>query len=252
MTTIFLSEFVGTFVLMFMGNAVSSNVSFKGNKGTAAGYLMCIVGWSLAVFLGVASSVAMGGEGHINPAITAMFLVTGDVSFSESLVFVGSQLLGAMVAQILVILFYWQTMKKSDPETVLGVHSTIPTHKKAWLNNMLTEYVATIMLAAVVFFVLDGKWFDGAPIPVALLVLSIGLSLGGPTGFAINPARDLGPRIVYWTVFCLLPKMENLKNNVTLFEVVSKEKGNAQWSYSWIPVIMPTLAGITVGAFSYL
>jgi len=224
----FLSELVGTAMLILLGCGVVANVALAKNKGFAGGFLMVNWGWGLAVFAGVLVSAYSGAI--LNPAVGIGLLVAGKISFTMFLVATGAELLGA----ILCWLAYKQHFDE-EPEAAnkLGVFSTGPAIRSyGW--NLVTEVIGTFVLVFVIFAFADyGVVEVGVPgglgplqaLPVALLVVGIGASLGGPTGYAINPARDLGPRIAH----AILP---------------IKGKGSSDWSYSWVPVVGPLLGGV--------
>ena len=229
---IFLSELVGTAMLLLLGGGVVANVALAKTKGNGGGFLLVNFGWGLAVFAGVTVSYASGG--HLNPAVSIGFLVLGDISFVQFLVYVAAQLIGAFLGAVLVFLAYKKHFdEEPDPATKLGVFSTGPgILSPIW--NVITEVIATFVLVFVVIGFGRGGDVDlGVPaglaalgaVPVALLVVGIGASLGGPTGYAINPARDLGPRIAH----AVLP---------------IKGKGSSDWGYSWVPVVGPLIGGV--------
>jgi glycerol uptake facilitator protein len=239
---IFLSELVGTAMLVLLGCGVVANVVLKGNKGFGGGFLMINFGWGLAVFAGVVVSIYSGA--HINPAVTfgllAKDLVQGnEVNWAAVPVYIIAQLIGAFMGAVLCWLAYKQHFDiEEDPGAKLGTFSTGPgIRHNGW--NLATEIIGTFVLVFVVvgFGAQGGDDALGVPaglaslgaLPVALLVVGIGASLGGPTGYAINPARDLGPRIAH----ALLP---------------IKGKGSSDWSYSWIPVAGPIIGGVIGGA----
>jgi glycerol uptake facilitator protein len=228
---IFLSELVGTAMLLLLGGGVVANVALTKTKGNGGGFLLVNFGWGLAVFAGVTVSYASGG--HLNPAVSIGFLVLGDISFVQFLVYVAAQLIGAFLGAVLVFLAYKKHFdEEPDPATKLGVFSTGPgILSPIW--NVITEVIATFVLVFVVIGFGRGGDVDlGVPaglaalgaVPVALLVVGIGASLGGPTGYAINPARDLGPRIAH----AVLP---------------IRGKGGSDWGYSWVPVVGPLIGG---------
>jgi glycerol uptake facilitator protein len=234
--TIFLSEVVGTAMLVLLGCGVVANIALAKTKGNAGGFLMVNFGWGLAVFAGVTVSYSSGG--HLNPAVTLGLWASGaDLSFSQILVYIAAQMIGAFIGAVLVWLGYKQHF---DDEPVaankLGVFSTGPAIRSTgW--NLITEIIGTFVLVFVVIgFGRVGDTELGTPaglaalgaLPVALLVVVIGTSLGGPTGYAINPARDLGPRIAH----AVLP---------------IAGKGTSDWSYSWIPVVGPIIGGVLGG-----
>ena len=219
-------------MLLLLGGGVVANVALAKTKGNGGGFLLVNFGWGLAVFAGVTVSYASGG--HLNPAVSIGFLVLGDISFVQFLVYVAAQLIGAFLGAVLVFLAYKKHFdEEPDPATKLGVFSTGPgILSPIW--NVITEVIATFVLVFVVIGFGRGGDVDlGVPaglaalgaVPVALLVVGIGASLGGPTGYAINPARDLGPRIAH----AVLP---------------IKGKGSSDWGYSWVPVVGPLIGGV--------
>lgn len=229
---VFLSELMGTFMLVLLGCGVVANVALRGSKGLNGGTLMVNWGWGLAVMSGVFIAAKSGA--HLNPAVTVGILAAGKdeyaagvaVSFESTLVYFGAQMVGAIIGAVVVWLAYKQHFD-AEPEaaTKLGVFSTGPAIRSyGW--NTVTEVIGTFVL---VFVILH---FNGVaalgPLPVALLVVGIGASLGGPTGYAINPARDLGPRIAH----AILP---------------IKGKGSSDWSYAWVPVVGPLIGGALAG-----
>jgi glycerol uptake facilitator protein len=234
--TIFLSEVVGTAMLVLLGCGVVANIALAKTKGNAGGFLMVNFGWGLAVFMGITVSYSSGA--HLNPAVTLGLWASGaDLDFGQILVYIAAQMVGAILGAVAVWLAYKQHF---DDEPIaankLGVFSTGPAIRNAgW--NLVTEIIGTFVLV----FVIIGFGRVGDPelavpaglaalgaLPVALLVVVIGTSLGGPTGYAINPARDLGPRIAH----AFLP---------------IKGKGGSDWGYSWIPVVGPIIGGILGG-----
>jgi len=239
--TIFLSELVGTAMLVLLGTGVVANVALAKNKGLNGGFLMVNIGWGLAVFAGVIVSYNSGA--HLNPAVTLGLVASGATEFGlgvavsalSVIVYILAQLLGAIIGAVFTWLAYKQHF---DDEPVaankLGVFSTGPAIRSyGW--NLVTEIIGTFVLVFVVIGF--GRQAPGGglaalgALPVALLVIGIGASLGGPTGYAINPARDLGPRIAH----ALLP---------------IRGKGSSDWSYSWVPVVGPIIGGLLAGWLS--
>lgn len=237
---VFLSELVGTAMLVLLGCGVVANVALKDNKGFGGGFLMVNFGWGLAVFAGVIVSIYSGA--HINPAVTLGLWansLAGGGEFNAALIpaYLLGQMIGAFVGAVLCWLAYKQHFDvEPDPGAKLGTFSTGPgIRSTGW--NLVTEIIATFVLVFVVIgFGVQGGTEDGVPaglaslgaLPVALLVVGIGASLGGPTGYAINPARDLGPRIAH----AILP---------------IRGKGSSDWGYSWIPVVGPIIGGVLAG-----
>lgn len=231
-TDIMVPEFLGTMILLLGGAGVVANAILPKNKGFNGGWLMINFGWGLAVFAGVFVSLKSGA--HINPAVTLGILSSGAeefapgvaATFGNMLVYWAAQLVGAFVGAILAYLAYKQHFDQdADPAVKLGVFSTGPAIRSyGW--NFVTEVIGTFML---VFVILSfANWpGDLGPLAAALLVTGIGASLGGPTGYAINPARDFGPRIAH-------------------FVLPIPGKGSSDWAYSWVPVLGP-LAGGALG-----
>ncbi|MBS1905385.1 MAG: aquaporin family protein [Actinobacteria bacterium] len=227
----FLSELVGTAMLLLLGCGVVANVALAKNKGFNGGFLMVNWGWGLAVFAGVLVSTYSGAI--LNPAVGLGLLVANKISFTQFLVATGAELLGAIIGAMLCWLAYKQHFdEEPDPANKLGVFSTGPAIRSyGW--NLITEIIGTFVLVfTVLAFADSGDIKVGTPgglgpltaLPVALIVVAIGASLGGPTGYAINPARDLGPRIAH----AILP---------------IKGKGSSDWAYSWVPVVGPLIGG---------
>ncbi len=238
---IFAGETLGTLVLILMGNGVVSNVLYKRTGGSKGGIIAITAGWGFAVFLGIIVANCFSTGGHLNPAVSFAQMTMGNLSFVEFIIYISSELFGAILGQIIVMLVYWQHTKENEAEIVRATHCTTPTHKRVW-TNFLAEFVGTAVLVGLAVGL--SKSFGNnstiknimgfiAPLSMALVVFSIGLSLGGTTGYAINPARDLMPRLVYQ----FTPYMNKTKAN---------------WSYAWIPVLAPITAGVIVGAFARL
>lgn len=221
----FISEFVGTSILLLLGNGVVANVVLSKTKGNGSGWIVITFGWAMAVFVGVYTSAAASGA-HLNPAVTiGLALKSGD--WSKVPVYIGAQMLGAMFGSLLVWLSYRQHFDETENKDLkLAVFCTAPAIRNV-VNNFISEMIGTFMLMMGVLFLSSPESKLGSldALPVALLVLAIGLSLGGSTGYAINPARDLGPRILHF----ILP---------------IKNKRDSDWSYSWIPVIAPISGAI--------
>lgn len=238
---IFLSEVVGTALLVLLGTGVVANVALAKNKGFGGGFLLVNFGWGLAVYAGVI--VAYNSGAHINPAVTLGLVASGATEFNlgvavtvgSVLTYIGAQMIGAFLGAVFTWLAYKQHFDlEVDPGAKLAVFSTGPAIRNyGW--NLVTEIIGTFVLVFVVIGF--GRQDPGGglaalgALPVALLVIGIGASLGGPTGYAINPARDLGPRIAH----AILP---------------IKGKGSSDWSYSWVPVVGPIIGGVLAGALS--
>ncbi len=225
----FTGELAGTMMLIVLGNGVVANVLLERSKGHAAGWMVITTGWGLAVMIGVFTALAFGSpDAHINPAVTLAFAtVSGD--FSKLSTHVPAQLLGAFLGAVVVWLHYlphWAHTR--DAGVKLAAFCTIPAIR-APLNNLIAEMIGTVVLLVGIAAIASpavGPIATGLqPFLVGGLVWGIGLSLGGPTGYAINPARDLGPRIAH----ALLPVIG---------------KGGSDWSYGWIPVLGPALGAL--------
>ncbi|MBF4577375.1 MIP/aquaporin family protein [Frondihabitans sp. VKM Ac-2883] len=221
--TIFLSETVGTAMLLLLGGGVVANVALVKSKGFNGGTLMVNFGWGLAVFAGILVSYKSGA--HLNPAVSIAQLILGNIDFPQFLIYVLAQMVGAIIGAVLVYLAYKNHFdEEPEPAAKLGVFSTGPAIRSyGW--NFVTEVIATFVLVFVIIGIGNGKSpSELGALPVALLVVGIGASLGGPTGYAINPARDLGPRIAH----AFLP---------------IKGKGGSDWGYAWVPVVGPLVGG---------
>ena len=222
----FLFELIGTAFLILLGDGVVANVLLHKTKGNNSGWLVIAFGWAIAVFVGVYISAAQSGA-HLNPAVTIGLAVAGKFSWALVPGYIAAQFAGAMIGAFLVWIAYKQHFDETaDAGTKLAVFCNSPAIPHITFN-LVTEIIGTFALVFGVFFISGGDVKLGAldALPVALLVLGIGLSLGGPTGYAINPARDLGPRIMHF----ILP---------------IKNKGNSDWHYSWIPVVGPVIGGV--------
>ncbi|MGN6617385.1 MAG: MIP/aquaporin family protein [Ilyomonas sp.] len=230
--TPFISEITGTAVLITLGDGVVANVILNKTKGYNGGLISITFGWAIAVFVGVYISAAASG-GHLNPAVTVALAAAGKFPWADVPSYILAQFIGAMIGAFLVWIAYKQHFDETENADIkLGVFCTAPAQRNA-RYNFATEFIGTFIFMLAVFFIMKPTSDLGAldALPVALVVLGIGLSLGGPTGYAINPARDLGPRIMHF----ILP---------------IKNKRDSDWSYSWIPVFAP-LAGALLAAFVY-
>jgi glycerol uptake facilitator protein len=228
-------EFMGTVVLILLGNGVVAGVLLRKSKAEDAGWMVITAGWALAVMCGVFTAMACGAPGHLNPAVTVGVAVTsGD--FSKVGPYIAVQVLGAFVGAFLVWLHYLPHWRETpDADRKLACFSTSPAIRNP-AANLLSEVIGTFVLVLVAGAIGSKAVSASGPAPglapylVGSLVWGIGLSLGGTTGYAINPARDFGPRIAH----ALLP--------------ISK-KGPSDWGYAPIPIIGPLLGGVLAGAF---
>jgi len=235
----FIAEFVGTAFLILFGNGVVCNVLLSQTNGNKAGWIVIAAGWGIAVFIGAFCSEKFSGA-HLNPALSIAMLVAGKQPLSQTLIYIVAQMAGAMFGALLVYLFYREHFRVTDDaQAKLGCFCNSPAIRKLD-QAFFCEAIGTFALIFPIFLMVmptlqeTGVPVDQAPVlglgalgllPVGLLVFGIGLSLGGTTGYAINPARDLGPRIVH----AILP---------------IPGKRNSDWEYSWIPVAGPIAGGI--------
>lgn len=225
----FLGEVVGTAVLILLGDGVVAGVLLNKSKGQNAGWVVITFAWGLGVFAGVFTSLAVtGGLAHINPAVTIGLASIDAVDWGDVPTLIAGQFLGAGIGATLVWLAYlphWE--QTDDPGLKLAVFSTGPAIRNI-PANLITEIIGTFMLVLGVVALGGESVAQLGPLGVALLVVGIGMSLGGPTGYAINPARDLGPRIMH-------------------FVLPIAGKGDSDWSYSWVPVVGPIIGGVAGG-----
>ncbi|QGQ21143.1 aquaporin family protein [Cellulomonas sp. JZ18] len=233
MAEAFVSEIIGTGMLLLLGAGVVANVILPRTKGFGGGWLLINFGWGLAVFAGVFAAFKSGA--HLNPAVTAGLWTSGAEEFApgveanagNALLYVVAQLIGAFLGATLAFLAYKKHFDMdADPAVKLGVFSTGP-ELRSYSWNFVTEVLGTFVLVFIVL-AFGSTPSELGPLAVALLVVGIGASLGGPTGYAINPARDLGPRIAH----AVLP---------------IRGKGSSDWSYAWVPVAGPLVGGVLAG-----
>jgi glycerol uptake facilitator protein len=227
----FLAEFLGTALLILMGNGVVAGVVLKGTKNENSGWLVITIGWALAVTFAIYAAGRISGA-HINPAVTIALAATGQFAWADVPVYLLAQFLGAMLGAALVYLHYlphWE--RTTDPAAKLAVFCTAPAVRHT-PGNVISEFLGTFVLLFGLSAIGANNFAEGLnPLVVGALILAIGHSLGGTTGYAINPARDLGPRIMH----AILPV---------------PGKGDSDWGYAWIPVVAPILGGIC-GAVAY-
>jgi len=223
---VFTAELIGTFILILLGDGVVANVVLTRTKGNNSGWIVITFGWGIAVFTGVFVAGKVSGA-HLNPAVSVALAYIGKIRFEDLPIYIGGQFAGAMLGALFVWIMYKQHFDATNEAgNKLAVFCTGPAISGAFYN-LFTEVVGTFILVFGVLYIVKPDNSLGAldALPVGLLVLGIGLSLGGPTGYAINPARDLGPRIMH----ALLP---------------IKAKGSSDWNYSWIPVVGPLIGGL--------
>ncbi len=223
----FIAEIIGTMILILLGDGVVANVVLGKTKGNGSGWIVITFGWGMAVFVGAYSVAAISGA-HLNPAVTIGLAVTNQLSWGDVPLYIIAQFIGAFIGAVLVFVHYYPHFGETeDPGLKLAVFSTGPAIRNVGLN-LVSEIIGTFMLIFGILMLANGNFSGLGPLPVALLVLGIGLSLGGSTGYAINPARDLGPRIAHF----LLP---------------IPGKGDSDWGYSWIPVVGPIIGAVIAG-----
>lgn len=234
------AEFIGTMILILLGNGVVANVVLTGTKGSNSGWIVITTAWALAVFVGVVIAAPFSGA-HLNPAVTIGLAIAQKFSWAKVPAYIGAQLLGAMAGGGLVWLFYKDHYALTDDKGAkLATFCTSPAIRKT-SSNLISEIIGTFVLIFVIFYFTDAEIKKDKVIiglgslgamPVAFLVWVIGLALGGTTGYAINPVRDLGPRIMH----AILPV---------------DRKGSSEWGYAWIPVIGPVI-GAVLAALAFL
>lgn len=230
--TSFVAELTGTALLVILGDGVVANVILPKTKGNNGGLIAITFGWAIAVFVGVYVAGPVSGA-HLNPAVTIALAAIGKFEWAQVPAYLLAQMLGAMTGALLVWMAYRQHFNATeDAAAKLGVFCTSPSINKPF-DNVLSELIGTFVFVLAILFITKSDSSLGAlnALPVSLLVLGIGLSMGGPTGYAINPARDLGPRIMH----ALLP---------------IQNKGGSDWGYSWVPVLGPVTGGV-LAAFLY-
>ena len=233
----FIAELIGTMILILLGNGVVANVVLKDTKGNGGGWIVITTGWALAVFAGVVIAGPYSGA-HLNPAVTIGLAVAGKFDWAQVPAFIAAQLIGAMLGTTLAWLMYKDHFTATEePVLKAAAFYTIPAIKNTKLN-LISEAIGTFVLLLAVFYITNGEFGkEKTPIglgsigaiPVTFIVWAIGLSLGGTTGYAINPARDLGPRIMH-----------------SILPISGKNK--TDWKYAWVPVAAPVIGAVLAAA----
>ncbi|MGE6257053.1 MIP/aquaporin family protein [Heyndrickxia sporothermodurans] len=227
----FLAELIGTMILIIFGGGVVGGVVLKKTKAEGAGWIVITIGWGLAVTMGVYAVGSVSGA-HLNPAVTLAFAAIGQFPWDKVPLFISAQVIGAIIGAVIVFFLYlphWRETK--DQAAKLGVFATDPAIHSP-LSNLVSEIIGTFVLIMGLLFIGANQFTEGLnPVIVGLLITAIGLSLGATTGYAINPARDLGPRIAH----AFLPIIG---------------KGSSNWGYAWVPIVGPIIGGV-YGALFY-
>lgn len=229
----FIAELIGTAIIIIFGGGVVANVILHQTKGNNSGWIVISFGWAIGVFAGVLIAAPYSGA-HLNPAVTIALSLAHKFPAEMMMPYILAQILGAMAGALAVWLTYNLHFKATDDADLkLAVFCTAP-NLRSYFHNVLTETIATFVLILAVLYMATPEVGLGSlnALPVALVVLGLGLSLGGPTGYAINPARDLGPRLMH----SLLP---------------IPEKRNSDWAYSWVPIVGPVI-GACLAALLYI
>lgn len=238
--TEFVAEFIGTALLILLGNGVVANVVLNGTKGNNSGWMVITTAWALAVFVGVVIAAPFSGA-HLNPAVTIALAIAQKFNWVKVPYYILAQLCGAIVGSFLVWVMYKDHFDATEDKGLKAAPFATAPAIRNLKSNLFSEIIGTFVLIFVIFYFTNAEMgSDKTPIglgslgaiPVAFLVWVIGLALGGTTGYAINPVRDLGPRIVH----ALIPM---------------KGKGTSDWAYSWVPIVGPII-GATLAALLYL
>lgn len=226
----FISEMMGTLILILLGDGVVAGVVLKKTKSENGGWIVITLAWGLAVMTGV--YVAASSGAHLNPAVTLSLALNSDLPWADVPIYIAAQLVGAFLGAVLVWLHYMKHFEATEDKAAkLGVFATGPAIRHTG-SNLVSEIIGTFVLVFGILALGANTFADGLnPLIVGLLVVVIGLSLGGTTGYAINPARDLGPRIAH----AILP---------------IPGKGSSDWGYSWIPIVGPIIGG-AIAVFIY-
>ncbi|VWX37805.1 MIP/aquaporin family protein [Exiguobacterium oxidotolerans] len=226
----FISEMMGTLILVLLGDGVVAGVVLKKTKSENGGWIVITLAWGLAVMTGVYIAASSGA--HLNPAVTLSLALNSDLPWADVPIYIAAQLVGAFLGAVLVWLHYMKHFEATEDQAAkLGVFATGPAIRHTG-SNLVSEIIGTFVLVFGILALGANTFADGLnPLIVGLLVVVIGLSLGGTTGYAINPARDLGPRIAH----AILP---------------IPGKGSSDWGYSWIPIVGPIIGG-AIAVFIY-
>ena len=226
----FLAELIGTMILIIFGGGVVAGVVLKDSKAEGSGWIVITIAWGLAVTMAVYAVGSFSGA-HVNPAVTLGLASVGEFSWAKVPLYILAQLIGAIIGAAIVFLNYLAHWRRTDDqESKLAVFSTIPAVRSPF-SNLVSEIIGTAVLVMGLLFIGANQFTEGLnPLIVGALIIAIGMSLGGATGYAINPARDLGPRIAH----ALLP---------------IPGKGSSDWSYAWVPVVGPIFGGIYGAVF---
>ena len=223
----YLGEFLGTMILVFLGDSVVANVVLHKTKGNDSGWPVIVLGWMVAVMVPVMMFGAMSGA-HFNPAVTLGMAVGNGFSWANVPGYIGCQMAGGLVGGVLVFIFYRPHFNVTeDQDAKLAVFATAPAIRST-VDNLISEFLATFLLVFAIFGAVVYAPDVPGPVAVAAIILAMGTALGGTTGYAMNPARDLSPRVAYW--LCPI-----------------RDKRDADWGYSWIPVVGPLLGGLAAG-----
>lgn len=238
---LFLAEFLGTATLILLGNGVNYSVNATKMFANQSGkWIVIALGWALGVLLGiiVSNGITSASVAHLNPAVSIFFAISEKKA--ELLALIPFEILGAIFGQMILNTINWPHIKETKAEVIASCHHTGPAYQKSYVTNFLYEFVGTIVLLGTIFL-LKKSFPTMGPVIVALIVLSIGLSLGSSTGYAINPARDFGPRLVYFMFATLILKKRKE------FATVGNWKDILGFNYAWNPIIAPSLAGLILG-----
>ncbi|MDX8044537.1 MIP/aquaporin family protein [Gracilibacillus sp. S3-1-1] len=226
----FVAELIGTMILVILGGGVVGGVVLKKTKAEGAGWIVVTIGWGLAVTMGV-FAVGQFSDAHLNPAVTLGFAAIGEFPWEKVPVYIAAQIIGAIIGAVIVFFQYLPHWRQTEDKAAkLGVFATDPAIKST-PANLVSEMIGTFVLVLGLLFIGANEFTEGLnPAIVGLLIVAIGMSLGGTTGYAINPARDLGPRIAH----AFLPIIG---------------KGDSNWAYAWVPVLGPVIGGIYGAVF---